>query len=50
MSVVVSSEILESLDISLKNLRRPQIFDIPVFEIQAFRVQEGDKAGVAGEA
>ena len=41
--VVVDGSLLESLDISLKNLRKPQIFDIPVFEIKSFRVQKGER-------
>lgn len=40
--LVVSRELLESIDISLENLRSPQIFNIPIFEISSLRIQAGD--------
>lgn len=39
---VVSRELLESLDVSLENLRSPRIFSIPIFEINSLRIQGGE--------
>ncbi|WOO40676.1 DUF4340 domain-containing protein [Rubellicoccus peritrichatus] len=39
--LVVSRELLESIDVSLDNLRSSQIFDLPIFEIRSLRIVSG---------
>lgn len=41
--LVVSRELLESIDVSLDNLRSAQIFDLPIFEIRSLRIVSGEQ-------
>ncbi len=41
--LVVTRELLESIDVSLENLRSAQIFNLPIFEIRSLRIQAGEQ-------